>query len=60
VFAQNGTIRIVAKETEEVEIYNISGILLSRQTVVNETTITLNSGIYFVKSGNKTEKVVVR
>jgi hypothetical protein len=60
ISAQNGSIRIFVYEPKEVEIYNISGILLNRQTVVNEITIALNSGIYFVKSGKDVQKIVVK
>jgi hypothetical protein len=60
IFTQDGGIRIAVNNPAEVKIYNLSGILLNRQPVVNEITIPLNSGIYFVKAGSKTAKVAVK
>ena len=40
-----------------IEVYNINGILVARKE--NQVNInTLNSGIYFVRCGNKTMKIV--
>ena len=57
VYAENGVIYIEG-ETEGVEVYDITG---RRVYTGNSTAVSVGrAGVYIVKSGEETEKVVVR
>jgi hypothetical protein len=60
VIAGRQTIRISAENAVKVTVYDITGAIVTETIVSGERTITVNSGLYLVKAGGKTTKVLVR
>jgi hypothetical protein len=60
VYSQNNLIRTIVDEPIEISIYNTTGSLIHRQTVIGEIVIPLNPGIYLVKTSLAVKKVIVR
>lgn len=50
----------VNAESANVEIYNVSGVLVTESLVNGTKDFALTNGLYLVKVGEKTSKVVVR
>ena len=61
VYTFSGEIHILTGNNVMVQIYDLSGRLVKKQTVsAGENQISLSSGFYLVKVGNETFKVYVR
>lgn len=64
VYVSNGKIKIEnGKSGDKVEIVNVAGQKLYEQTLSGKLSMVdyqLSAGVYFVKTGNETTKVVVR
>lgn len=61
VFAGKGCVNITGYEGENLAIYSVDGKTVASQKVVsNNTTVAVESGIYVVKVGTRTVKLVVR
>lgn len=61
VFAGKGCVNICGHEGENLNIYSIDGKTVASQKVSSkETTVYVESGIYVVKVGKRTVKLVVR
>lgn len=52
-------VQLVIDETEEVDVYNLYGVRLGRYTALSAARRALASGIYIVKSGSRTQKIIV-
>ncbi|MDR1723986.1 MAG: T9SS type A sorting domain-containing protein [Tannerella sp.] len=61
VWASGKRLYIRAVDASAVNIYNVTGAMVKTLTVADgETSIPLPAGIYFVKTGMKSTKVIVR
>jgi hypothetical protein len=59
VYAQNATLYVETQVAQQVKIYNISGALVYNNTIEGKTPIALTKGVYVVKAGTQTKKVVL-
>lgn len=52
----------VVADTENgiVEVYSVNGTLVGRFDTMMQTLSSLTNGIYVIKAGNKTQKIIVR
>ena len=57
IYAQNGVLYVKAAQTVKVEVYSLSGALMSQGT--SDTAITLPRGMYLVKAGNQVQRVIL-
>ena len=57
IYAQNGVIYVKAAQTVKVEVYSLSGALMSQGT--SDVAITLPRGMYLVKAGNQVQRVIL-
>ncbi len=61
VIGKTGEILIQTFESADVTIYHMTGLVLdSRKAVEGEFTVPVSSGIYLVKVGNVTKKIIVK
>lgn len=56
----DAVLSILFEGTQQIEIYNVSGQQIEQTVSTNEFTKTLNSGLYFLRIGNSTHKILVR
>lgn len=56
----NGCVTITADDETAVAIYTTEGQLVASETVIGSATISLARGMYIVRAGQKTMKVIVR
>ena len=54
---ENGVLYVKAAQTVKVEVYSLSGALMSQGT--SDTAITLPRGMYLVKAGNQVQRVIL-
>jgi len=60
VVASNGKIQVLdAKSPVFVQVFSLSGSLVSSELINTESTFTLNKGCYIVKVGTQTTKVIM-
>lgn len=59
VITVNNSVVTVSGEFTYGEVYDVTGKLI-KQFDNNQSSFTLNSGIYIVKTGNNTQKVIIR
>ena len=57
IYAQNGVLYVKAAQTVKVEVYSLSGALMSQGT--SDAAITLPRGMYLVKAGNQVQRVIL-
>ena len=57
IYAQNGVLYVKAAQTVNVEVYSLSGALMSQGT--SDAAITLPRGMYLVKAGNQVQRVIL-
>ena len=57
IYAQNGVLYVKAAQTVKVEVYSLSGALMSQGT--SDAAITLPRGMYLVKAGNQIQRVIL-
>ena len=55
----NQTFYLELNQEANVEVYNVAGQLVKTYKNVKSVEVNLEAGIYFVKAGNETQKVVV-
>lgn len=55
----NGSFFMDLNQESDVNIYNVAGQLVKTYNSVKSLNVNLEAGIYFVKAGNETQKVVV-
>jgi hypothetical protein len=62
VWTSGNTLFVQSCQADELRVYSASGLLYSRQNVLNGQTIinTLPAGVYIVKLGNRSYRVIVR
>lgn len=61
VIGKTGEILIQTFESADITIYHMTGLVLdSRKAVEGEFTVPVSSGIYLVKVGNVTKKIIVK
>ena len=61
VIGKTGEILIQISESADVTIYHMTGLVLDgRKAVEGEFTVPVSTGIYFVKVGNVTKKIIVK
>jgi len=53
-------IRIITDKTASVTVYTVAGVKVKNCIVKSDEVISLIKGAYIVKSGNQTQKVIVR
>lgn len=58
--AVNGGLDIATTQPTDVAVYSIDGRLVTNRQVNGNTTVNLPAGIYVVKAGRQTAKVVIR
>ena len=56
----NGITAIFADDSQTVTVYTYEGLLMFKDVLPSEISGHLNKGIYIVKSGETTAKIVVR
>ena len=56
IYAQNGVLYVKAAQTVKVEVYSLSGALMSQGT--SDAAITLPRGMFLVKAGNQFQRVI--
>lgn len=54
------TVNNLTNHPIEVAIYTLNGNLVHREKVMGEFNFSLASGIYLVKAGNKTHKIIIK
>lgn len=59
IFPLKGAIAVEASEPVSVDIYTIAGVLMEKTTVQGDKLISLPAGFYLVKTGTRTQKVIV-
>ena len=60
IYTADGRLYLTLSRAETVHIYNVSGALVRTFTApAGETRTTLPSGVYIVRAGGRTEKVIV-
>ena len=60
IYTADGRLYLTLSRAETVHIYNVSGALVRTfNAPVGETRTTLPSGVYIVRAGGRTEKVIV-
>ena len=57
IYAQDGVIYVKAAQTVKVEVYSLSGALMSQGA--SDAAITLPRGMYLVKAGNQVQRVIL-
>ena len=57
IYAQDGVLYVKAAQTVKVEVYSLSGALMSQGT--SNAAITLPRGMYLVKAGNQVQRVIL-
>ena len=57
IYAQDGVLYVKAAQTVKVEVYSLSGALMSQGT--SDAAITLPRGMYLVKAGNQVQRVIL-
>lgn len=60
IFNISNGIRIQTKQSTPITIYNLSGQLVYQSNIQGDTNINLDKGIYIVRTGNDSQKIVVR
>ena len=61
IYTADGRLYLTLSRAETVHIYNVSGALVRTfNAPAGETSITLPQGVYVVRAGERTEKVVVQ
>ena len=55
----NGSFHMELNQEADVNVYNVAGQLVKTYKSVKSLNVNLEAGIYFVKAGNETQKVVV-
>jgi len=60
VYTSGNMLCVVAGETSHVRVYNLLGNLKYESVAKGSLAVSLDSGIYFVKVGEKTTKVAIK
>lgn len=59
LYTNEGSLFIKSSEIKSYEIFDLNGVKVNHGLIQNETKIKLNRGVYLVKAGNGTHKIVL-
>ena len=60
IWAADGLLHIATDKPTDVEVIHFSGLLLKKfRALAGDTSVALPAGVYVVKAGEKTEKVII-
>lgn len=60
ILTVNNGIRVITDKAASVSVYNIAGMAVKKCIVNSDEVISLNQGVYIVKSGTTIRKVIVK
>ena len=60
VVSYKGTINIKTVEPKDVIIYNVNGVMMSGHKCDGQLSVSSDAGVYIVKVGDKSYKLIVQ
>lgn len=59
LYTNEGSLYIKSSDIKSYEIFDLNGVKVNHGMIQNETKVKLNRGVYLIKAGNVTHKIVL-